>query len=104
MGIYQFLRENPEIEMYTLGVIVDQQEYTDRIIGSIITEIGQSAANCIRQWTEDVKPEHFQLFDLTSGAIYFDIADNYKESLSDIVNKNFSIAVSEEKEYEERKY
>ena len=104
MGIYQFLREHSDIEMYTLGVIVDQQNYSERIIGSVITEIGRCTANCIRQWTKNERIERFQIFDLSTGYIHFSIADRYKECLQNTLEHFTAYAVSKEKEYEERIY
>ena len=104
LGVYQFLREHPETEMYTLGAMVDQQDYSERIIGSVTTEVGRCTANYIRQWTNNESIERFQIFDLSSGYIHFSVADGYKERLQNTVEDFTADAVSKEKEYEERVY
>lgn len=100
MGIYQFLRENPDVEMYSLGVIVDQQNYSKRIIGSIITEIGSCAKNCIGRWTDNEVIPAYQQFGLESEYIYFKVADRYSAVLGDKVQQYVEQAIRKENEYE----
>lgn len=100
MGIYQFLRENPDADMHTLGVIVDQQNYSDRIIGSIMTEIGACAGNAVRLWSEGVQVEPYQQFGLESEYIWFKVADRYMDRIGIIINQNKAKAIMKENEYE----
>jgi len=51
-GIYQYLREHPQVEGYTAGVDVDQSLYSDRIIGSMIKEVGRCIGDYIALWLE----------------------------------------------------
>jgi len=86
--------------MYTLGVIVDQQNYSDHIIGSIITETGACAGNAIRLWTDDVQMEPYQQFGLDSEYIYFKVADKYVDRIGNSINQNIEKAITKENEYE----
>lgn len=103
MGIYQFLREHPDADMYTLGVIVDQQHYSDRIIGSIITEIGACAGNAVRQWRAGLQVEPYRQFGLESGYIYFKAAERYIDRIEKKVKQNMEKAIMKENEYESKR-
>ena len=99
-GVYQYLREHPQVSGYTAGVDVDQSAYSDRIIGSMIKGIGSCIGNYIHRWTEGTENPHYAEYDLRSGYTYFQVSETYKEELGKIVEDNFELAVNKEMEYE----
>lgn len=98
-GIYEYLRKNPDIEGYTNGVDVDQSDYSDRIIGSVVKNIGECAGEYIRKWVQGNPVTEYKIYDLQSGNITFLIAERYKSSLEHIVRNSFNVAVNKELEY-----
>jgi len=103
-GIYQFLREHPDIEGYTAGVDVDQSAYSDRIIGSMIKEIGRCIGDYIALWLEgEVLPE-WALFDLQSEYTYFQSTESYNPRMKEIIDTHFNVACIKEAEFNEKRY
>lgn len=102
-GVYQYLREHPQVNGYTAGVDVDQAAYSDRIIGSMIKGIGTCVGSYIHRWTEREENPQYAEYDLRSGYTYFQVSESYKEELEEIVEKSFELAVIKEMEYERNK-
>lgn len=98
-GVYQYLREHPQTDGYTAGVDVDQSAYSDRIIGSMIKDIGTCVGNYIHRWTEGAENPPYTEFDLRSGYIYFQVSEAYKEELGKVVEDKFELAVNKETAY-----
>jgi len=102
-GIYQYLREHTDMEGYTAGVDVDQSAYSDRIIGSMIKEVGRAIGDYISIWLKgEVLPE-WQLFDLQSEYVSFRPAESYKARLIEVIDSHMDIACKKEEEYNEER-
>lgn len=98
-GIYEYLRKNPNVGGYTNGVDVDQSDYSDRILGSVVKNIGECAGEYIREWVQGNPITEYKVYGLQSGNIGFLAAERYKSSLEHIVRDSFSVAVNKELEY-----
>lgn len=97
-GIYEYLRENPI--GYTAGVDTDQSAYSDRIIGSMIKEVGRCVKDYIGAWLRGEKLPMRKWYTLESEFMTFQIAEPYKQELEKIVEENLPNAINKEKEYE----
>ena len=102
-GIYQYLREHPAVQGYTAGVDVDQSAYSDRIIGSMIKEVGRCIDDYITLWLEGETLPSCTLFDLTSGYTRFQVSESYMPVLKNIVESHWDTASKKETEYNEKK-
>lgn len=100
-GIYQYLRDNPDLAGYTNGVDVDQSAYSDRILGSVVKNVGECAGEYIRKWTQGNPVGGHKIYGLQSRNIYFKVAEKYKPALEQIVLDSFHVAVNKELEYYE---
>lgn len=99
-GLYEFLREHPEVKGFTNGVDVDQSAYSDRIIGSMIKHAGECIGMYIRQWANGEAIPHYKVYGLRSGIMDFQVPERYKNKLEPIVKAHFELAVKKENEYE----
>lgn len=97
-GIYQYLREYPV--GYTAGVDTDQSAYSDRIIGSMIKEVGSCVKEYIGAWLRGEELPMQKRYTLESGFMNFQIAGSYKQELEKIVEDNLQNAIDKEKKYE----
>lgn len=101
-GIYHYLRENPG-NGYTAGVDTDQSMYSDRIIGSMIKDIGGCIRRYIAMWMNGEELPARKFYTLESGYTSFQIADTYKAGLEKTLSASLPIAIQKEKEYESNK-
>lgn len=101
-GVYQYLREHPEAECYTNGVDIDQSAYSDRIIGSMVKNVGDCVAAYIRAWANGEPMPHHAEYDLTSGFIHFNVSDRYRDRLQQSVRDSWDIAIRREQEFIEK--
>lgn len=99
-GVYEYLRDYPRVNGYTAGVDTDQSAYSNRIIGSMIKEIGRCVGQYIASWMEGTPIPMHQNYTLSSGFMAFKIADPYKEKLEQVVAKYLQVAIQKEIEYE----
>lgn len=100
-GIYEYLRDYPQVNGYTAGVDVDQSAYSNKIIGSMIKEIGRCAGQYISLWMKGTPIPMRQNYTLSSGFLAFKVADPYKEKLEQVVAIHLPIAIQKEIEYEQ---
>ena len=98
-GIYQYLRDYPAAG-YTAGVDTDQSDYSNRIIGSMIKEVGRCVKDYIGAWLRGEELPMRKWYTLESGFMNFQIAGPYKQELESIVEENLQTAIDKEKEYE----
>lgn len=98
-GVYQYLREHPEVDGYTNGVDMDQSGYSDRIIGSVVKNIGECIGGYIRRWMQGQPLTEHKEYNLPSGKIAFRIAERYKASLERLIRDSFEVAVRKESKY-----
>ena len=101
-GVYEYLRDYPQVNGYTAGVDIDQSAYSNRIIGSMIKEIGRCAGQYIALWMKGAPIPMRQNYNLSSGFMAFKIADPYKEKLEQVVASHLPIAIQKEIEYEKK--
>ena len=101
-GVYEYLRDYPQVNGYTAGVDIDQSAYSNRIIGSMIKEIGRCVGQYIALWMKGEPIPMRQKYTLDSGFMSFKIAAPYKEKLEQMVAENFQIAIQKEIEYEKK--
>lgn len=99
-GVYEYLRDYPQVNGYTAGVDTDQSAYSNRIIGSMIKEIGRCAGQYIALWLKGAPIPMRQNYTLSSGFMAFKIAGPYKEKLEQVVASHLPIAIQKEIEYE----
>ncbi|WP_099465707.1 BMP family ABC transporter substrate-binding protein [Parabacteroides provencensis] len=98
-GVYQYLREHPQVKGYTAGVDCDQSAYSSHIIGSMVKKTGDCVGAYIRQWIEGKNIPMRQLYGLESGYTYFQLADSYKPMLEHILKGNYCLAIEKEYSY-----
>ena len=99
MGIYRYLRENPDCGIYTAGMDIDQSPYSTLIIGSMVKRIDLVVFDSINTWIDCVEVPQHRSFGLESGYIDWIIPDRY----SDLRPKAEAVrqeAIQKEKEYE----
>lgn len=102
-GIYQYLREHSKKTVYTAGVDTDQSAYSDKIIGSMIKDLGICVKNYIISWLNGESLPMCENYTLKSGFLYFKIAELYKDKLEQTVTNHLEIAIQKEIEYEKNK-
>ena len=77
MGIYRYLRENPECGIYTAGMDVDQSPYSTLITGSLVKRIDLIVYDYLKNWLDGIElPEH-KVYGLESGFVDWVIPDRY---------------------------
>lgn len=102
-GIYQYLREHPQKTAYTAGVDTDQSALSNKIIGSMIKDLGLCVKYYITLWLNGESLPMRECYTLDSGFLSFKIADLYKDKLEQIVANHLQTAKQKETEYEQNK-
>lgn len=98
-GVYQYLRDYPDGK-YTAGIDVDQSDYSNQIIGSMIKEVDRCIKQYIALWMQGEKVPVREWYTLESGFMSFKIAGPYKSQLEQVVADHVPIAIKKEIEYE----
>ena len=99
MGIYRYLRENPDCGIYTAGMDVDQSPYSTLIVGSMVKRIDLVLFDYLQNWYYKVEIPRHQVFGLESGYMDWQIPDRYSH-LRSIIEPLRQEAIAEEKKYE----
>jgi len=99
MGIYRYLRENPECGIYTAGMDTDQSPYSTLITGSMVKRIDLVVYDYLNHWfNRDDVPVH-QVFGLESGFVDWVIPERYSH-LKPAIEALRQEAIQKEKDYE----
>ena len=77
MGIYRYLRENPDCGIYTAGMDIDQSPYSTLITGSMVKHIDLVIYDYLKNWYKEVEMPGHQVFGLESGYVDWVIPDRY---------------------------
>lgn len=77
MGIYRYLRENPDCGIYTAGMDVDQSPYSTLIVGSMVKRIDLVVHDYLKNWLDEAELPVHQDFGLESGFVDWVIPDRY---------------------------
>lgn len=99
MGIYRYLRENPDCGVYTAGMDIDQSPYSTLIVGSMVKRIDLVLFDYLMKWYDKVEVPSHQIFGLESGYMEWLIPDRYSY-LRPAIEALRDEAVAKEKEYE----
>jgi len=99
MGIYRYLRENPDCGVYTAGMDTDQSPYSTLIAGSLIKRIDLVLYQYLCDWYKRVEVPNHQYFGLESGYMDWSIPERYKH-LKPTIDALRQEAVQREKAYE----
>lgn len=78
MGIYRYLRENPDCGVFTAGMDTDQSPYSTLIVGSLVKRIDLVLHKYLCDWYKRVEVPNHQYFGLESGYIDWSIPERYK--------------------------
>ena len=100
MGIYRYLRENPDCGIYTAGMDVDQSPYSTLIVGSMVKRIDLVLYDYLSNWYYEKEIPSHQKFGLESGYMYWQIPDRYSY-LRPAIDALRPEAIEKEKEYEQ---
>ena len=68
MGIYRYLRENPDGPA-VVGMDVDQSIYSANVVGNILKHIDEVLYGLIEDWMNGNPIEHYKEYDTQSGNI-----------------------------------
>ena len=99
MGIYRYLRENPDCGIYTAGMDVDQSGYSTLVVGSMIKRVDLVLYDYLKNWFYEVEVPSHQMFGLDSGYMDWLIPDRYSH-LRPAISALRQEAIEKEKEYE----
>ena len=99
MGIYRYLRENPDCGIYTAGMDVDQSAYSTLIVGSMIKRIDLVLYDYLKNWYYQKEVPSHQIFGLESGYMSWEIPERYSKYWS-VIYPLKQEAIAKEKEYE----
>ena len=99
MGIYRYLRENPDCGIFTAGMDVDQSPYSTLIVGSLVKQIDLIVYDYLNKWFDKVDVPRHQVFGLESGYVDWVIPDRYS-SVRPAIEALRQEAIKKEKEYE----
>ena len=99
MGIYRYLRENPDCGIYTAGMDVDQSAYSTLIVGSMVKRIDLVLHDYLSNWYYEKDVPSHQVFGLESGYMDWQIPDRYSH-LRPAIDALRQEAIEKEKEYE----
>ncbi|MCQ2343255.1 MAG: hypothetical protein MJZ75_07220 [Paludibacteraceae bacterium] len=72
MGIFRYLREHPE-GPDVAGMDVDQSLFSANVVGNVLKHIDQVVEKYIVDWSNDLPPEHYNLYDSQSGYIEWSV-------------------------------
>lgn len=98
-GLFRYNREHPE-SFYTIGVDVNQQQYSTNVPFSICKYVDMAVADWITQWSSGETPAMHLRYGLDSGYLNLEVADEYHEQLQLVIDESFINAVEKEQEYE----
>lgn len=99
MGIYRYLRENPDCGVFTAGMDTDQSPYSTLIVGSLIKRIDLVLHKYLCDWYKRVEVPAHQYFGLESGYMDWAIPERYKH-LKPTVDALRQEAIQKENAYE----
>ena len=99
MGIYRYLRENPDCGVYTAGMDVDQSPYSTLIVGSMVKRIDLVLYDYLSNWYYEKELPRYQMFGLESGYMEWQIPDRYSY-LRPAIEALKQEAIEKEKAYE----
>ena len=98
MGIYRYLRENPDCGIYTAGMDIDQSPYSTLIPGSMVKRIDLVVYDYLKKWFNKVEVPRHQVFGLESGFVDWVIPDRYSY-LRPAIDALRQEAIEQEKAY-----
>lgn len=98
-GVYKYLRDHPGLKCYTAGVDADQSIYSDRIIGSMIKDVGGCTGEYIERWMRGEEIPMWQYVDLRSEFIYFQVSEGYRSRLEHLIDEKEQVAIEKEIKY-----
>ncbi|GHT38876.1 hypothetical protein AGMMS49965_03470 [Bacteroidia bacterium] len=99
LGIYRYLRETNNPNLYTVGVDTDQSPFAKGIIGSMLKRMDLWLPAYIQEWLQTGQLPASAQFDLSSGYIHLLLAASYSSELQPIVEQYHGIAQQKELEY-----
>ncbi|MCC8119112.1 MAG: BMP family ABC transporter substrate-binding protein [Bacteroidales bacterium] len=98
-GVYRYLREFPG-QMWTTGMDIDQSDYCDAIIGSVVKNIDVMTVDCFTAWVEGRELPHGEVYGIESAYIEWRLSPAYANQFQDLIDAHFADAVAKEAEYE----
>lgn len=101
MGIYRYLRENPDCGIYTAGMDVDQSAYSTLIVGSMVKRIDLVLYEYLDKWVRGEELPMHRHFDLQDSYMDWVIPRRHSHLIPSMESRRGE-AVKRENEYESK--